>query len=217
VTNPDGPRPAGAPGPRWLGDGAMARPSSATPVTDPDAREAPFVVGGNEPMPRTVGAHGLEHQTAKVRGRRIPPPAGYEAYAPFWRRCLAFAVDEIIKTSIYLIIFALTGSVPAADAANLSFADIAPRLLLSMGYDWMFWSQGWTPGTALMGIRIVRADGSAPGPLFAAVRVAGSLVSAMALFVGFAWMLWSPRRQTWHDILARTMVVMVPPKEGERR
>ena len=197
-------------------------------MAEQDAREAPLVLDGNESMRRLGGGqqandqHRLEPRTApRVRLRRTPPPAGYVAYAPFWRRCVAFAVDELAKTGIYLgilvIVFAVTGSVPTADAADLDFADIAPRLLLSMGYDWMFWSQGWTPGSSLMGMRIVRADGGAPGPLFAAVRVAGSLVSAMALFVGFVWMLWSPRRQTWHDILARTMVVMVPPKDNEQR
>lgn len=174
---------------------------------DQDSREAPLVLAGNEP-------------TQRSRRRELPPPAGYSTYAPFWRRCIAWAVDELVKTGIYLVItlalYVVAGSVPTASPAEIGFQALFPRLLLSMGYDWLFWSQGWTPGASLMGMRIVRLDGGVPGARSAAFRVVASLVSSTALFLGYLWMLWSPRRQTWHDILGRTFVVMDSKDEPQK-
>ncbi|MQC18144.1 MAG: RDD family protein [Chloroflexi bacterium] len=203
MTTPEGQRPAGAPGPRWHGDGSASRPPGerdSAPGRDPqrEIEEAPLVREGNELV---------------QRGRRsVAPPPGFHAYAPFWRRCLAWGIDELLKTGLYLmimlVVYAVTGGVPTASASEIDFQAVAPRLLLSMGYDWLFWSQGFSPGASLMGMRIVSPDGAPPGGRSAALRVAGSLISAAALFLGYAWMLWSPRRQTWHDTISRTLVVM---------
>ena len=34
-----------------------------------------------------------------------------------------------------------------------------------------------------------------------------SNLPALALFLGFLWMLWEPRKRTWHDIVADSLVV----------
>lgn len=202
-------RSTGGPGPRWSGDGrATEVQAPAHRTAEDDAREAPFIASGNEPI------------IVRPSPARPVPPAGFTEYAPFWRRCLAWSVDELAKTLLYfaivVVLFTVTGASPAQPDSTLDFAALAPRLLLSVGYDWLFWSQGWTPGTSLMGLRIVGAGGAAPGGAAAAVRAGASLLSAAALFVGYAWMLWSPRRQTWHDMLARTFVVMEPRDEDHR-
>jgi RDD family len=48
------------------------------------------------------------------------------------------------------------------------------------------------------------------------VRALVSSLSALALFLGYLWMLWEPRRRTWHDIVADSLVVRAtayPPGE----
>jgi uncharacterized RDD family membrane protein YckC len=112
----------------------------------------------------------------------------------------------------------LTGGSGAPSESD-SVLTLLPRLILGMGYDWIFWTQGWTPGAAIMEIHITDDEGRPPGPRRAAIRVLGSILSGMAFLVGYAWMLRSPRRQTWHDIMAGTVVVRVPIDErrSERR
>ena len=39
------------------------------------------------------------------------------------------------------------------------------------------------------------------------VRYLVAFLSALALGLGYFWMLWDPRRQTWHDKAAGTVVV----------
>ncbi|MGE3961843.1 MAG: RDD family protein [Dehalococcoidia bacterium] len=142
-------------------------------------------------------------------------------YASFFRRLGALVIDEITKSLVYLgiliMIAMLTGNLPDAPADPFDPAALAPRLLLSFGYDWIFWSQGWTPGASLMGIRIVRPDGAPPGAVRGAVRALIAIPSAGLFFLGYAWMLLSPRKQTWHDLAAGVYVVRVHDRDTSAR
>jgi uncharacterized RDD family membrane protein YckC len=44
-------------------------------------------------------------------------------------------------------------------------------------------------------------------------RHLAKIISALPLFLGFLWLLLDPRRQTWHDKLAGTVVERTPPGE----
>lgn len=179
--------PAGHPGPRWQGDGSL---------------------GGRQPSPAEVALQELRERHAVATDRD---------YASFWRRLGSWLVDEACKTLLWLAIVTvftiLMGDTPQT-SDDLDPLALLPRAVLSLGYDWMFWTEGWTPGARLVGIRIVRADGAPPGPARAAGRVAGSMISGIPFFIGYLWMLRSPRRQTWHDALAGTYVVNVPSEDG---
>ena len=81
-----------------------------------------------------------------------------------------------------------------------------------------FWTLGGqTPGMALLGLRVVRTDGRPIGLATAFRRWALRLLSALALGLGFLPVLFSPRRQAFHDRLARTVVVhdWIPPGGNE--
>jgi len=46
-----------------------------------------------------------------------------------------------------------------------------------------------------------------------------SNLSALPLLLGYFWMLWEPRKRTWHDIVADSLVVRTthyPPGEFGR-
>ena len=51
------------------------------------------------------------------------------------------------------------------------------------------------------------------------VRALMSSLSAIPFFLGYLWMLWDPRKRTWHDIVADSLVVRAtyyPPGEFAR-
>ena len=69
---------------------------------------------------------------------------------------------------------------------------------------------GQTIGKKAMSIRVVRQQDGRPIGWGAAVgRYFARILSAIACFLGFLWMLWDPEKQTWHDKLTNTLVVPV--------
>ncbi|WP_424137509.1 RDD family protein [Roseomonas chloroacetimidivorans] len=80
----------------------------------------------------------------------------------------------------------------------------------------LFWaSREATPGKMLMRLRIVDADtGRTPALPQLVARYVGYVLSGICLGLGYLWVLWDPRRQGWHDKIARTLVVRDPPLRG---
>ena len=76
---------------------------------------------------------------------------------------------------------------------------------------------GKTVGKALMGLRVLGQDGRGLTFSQALIRALGYYVSGLALFIGFLWVLVDDRRQTWHDKLARTIVVYEWDAQYEER
>jgi uncharacterized RDD family membrane protein YckC len=148
-------------------------------------------------------------------------------YAGFVTRAIAFIIDMLI---IELTVFAITGVVimiigffaslyntlPWAsegrfEPVTLWTAGIITTLTLFVMiwlYPTIFWMiNGQTMGKRIMGLRVVRMDGSEMTFWRGLVRVFGYWVSAVALFLGFIWVLFSNERRGWHDKLAGTCVI----------
>jgi Mce-associated membrane protein len=70
---------------------------------------------------------------------------------------------------------------------------------------------GWSLGRALVGIAVVRRDGSAVGVGRLMSRELVHLLDTISVFVGWIWPLWDPRRRTFADLLLRTEVRCVKP------
>ncbi|MDF1595389.1 MAG: RDD family protein [Acidimicrobiia bacterium] len=69
---------------------------------------------------------------------------------------------------------------------------------------------GQTVGKRAMSIRVVGMQtGTSIGYAGAFIRVIGKIVSGIACFIGYLWMLWDPEKQTWHDKFANSVVVPV--------
>jgi uncharacterized RDD family membrane protein YckC len=82
-------------------------------------------------------------------------------------------------------------------------------LLLVMNLVVLAGANGQTAGMRILGIYIVRVDGSRFTRKRAALRhLVGYPLSMAGFFLGFLWMLWDPRQQGWHDKLAGTIVVI---------
>lgn len=82
-------------------------------------------------------------------------------------------------------------------------------LALPVVYHWYFWTRrsGQTPGKSVVGIRVIRTDGSELSDTDAFIRAIGYHVSGLVCGLGFIWAVFDRENQTWHDKLAGTFVV----------
>lgn len=164
----------------------------------------------------------------------VPSPQGKQL-SEWWKRLVALIIDGLIvgvpSNIIGGIVFAslFTVSVPTYNPATGRFeggAGFFGRMLASYGaffiaylaisgayYIYLHASRGQTVGKMAMKIKVIDEQ---TGELIdygrAAVRWA--IPQALSLFTcGIAgilnglWPLWDPKRQTWHDKVARTVVV----------
>ena len=89
-------------------------------------------------------------------------------------------------------------------------------LAVPVAYYWYFWTRrdGQTPGKFALGIRVIKADGTALSDTDAVIRAIGYNVSAMLFGLGFIWAIFDRNNQTWHDKMGRTYVVR---NDGQRK
>lgn len=68
--------------------------------------------------------------------------------------------------------------------------------------------KGQSPGLKAVGARVVDANTGAPiGTGRAVGRYFARILSALPCFLGFFWVLWDARKQTWHDKMVSSVVV----------
>ena len=172
--------------------------------------------------------------TAPLPGDPTAPPAfaaagpPREALAGFWRRLIAAFLDWILIGILAAAIGDLFGvdtpTPPAADSDgfNFQFAGTGPFILVELAYFTYFHATtaGQSIGNKILGIRVLDADTGRSLPYARAfARALMSNLSALPCFLGYFWMLWEPRKRTWHDIVANSLVVnasFYPPGEFGR-
>ncbi len=135
-------------------------------------------------------------------------PSSQPALAGFGRRLLASALDWLPLLAAVLFFTRLAGHGPPPPVA----LSLVVYLLYNGVYRPASGTRSW--GKAVMGLRLVRGDGSPLGrgrcllrfALHVALLVLGLRTHGL-LLLGFIWALWDPRRQAWHDKLLDTIVV----------
>lgn len=133
-----------------------------------------------------------------------PPPRANVALdlsvyprATFLDRVAAFALDAILVAI-------------AVNLLDLTRQDGWFPLLL-VAYHIAFWAwRGTTLGGIIVGLRVIRVQGTELRFADALVRGLTSIFSIAALGIGCLWMLQDPEKQMWHDKIAGTFVVKVP-------
>jgi uncharacterized RDD family membrane protein YckC len=124
-------------------------------------------------------------------------------YAGFWPRFVALLIDGIILGIIGGVISAIFGESPGEAGAGTGVG-----LIINIVYFTVTLSQwGQTLGGKALGIKVVDANGQMPSVGAAVIRSLMAYVSAAVILIGYLWMLWDPRKQTWHDKVAGTFVV----------
>ena len=173
-----------------------------------------------------------------IPGRRKEPPRSPQGllYAGFERRLMAASLDSVL-IALVLMPFnaALMGGVEGAVNARLEAVFtgnplMTPEqmqavgliyasgiLLFFQGAIYLAYAAAWhwaistTPGKWVLRLRVVDArSGERLRPAQAVFRSFAYVISALPLCLGFLAIGWHPRKQGWHDRLARTAVVALP-------
>lgn len=114
-------------------------------------------------------------------------------YAGFWRRFAAVFIDGIIVSGVPSMAFRVHGPL---------------NFLITLAYAvWMLGMYGATIGKMVMKIKVTKESGSKLTYSDALVRELAKVLSAVVLLLGFISMVWDPKKQTWHDKIAHTVVV----------
>lgn len=150
-----------------------------------------------------------------------------------WRRCLAKTVDLLLVALILVAVLLVAGDVtklangcpsPVPNGHYCISYKSAGYLIRSRALGWCLLTlvatavlafvvpgalAGTSPGKALFGIRVVRADGSSPGVLRSLARSAAWLVDGLALLVpvGLVLIIVTPGHRRAGDFVAGTYVV----------
>jgi uncharacterized RDD family membrane protein YckC len=139
---------------------------------------------------------------------RADAPAPAPAGVP--RRCCGGLVDAaVLWFPLWLIsqTYQHAAQYTAVANATLWYYPVG-ALFLVLGYFLLcFWAAGRTVGMAVCGLALASSDGRPITFRQATVRVLVSWLSALVFGVGFLWAVFHPRRQTWHDYAADTIVV----------
>jgi len=127
------------------------------------------------------------------------------------KRLGAHVLDMAMPVVALLVIFTVAG----AGIATQTEAGAGVGLLFGVGllgayviWAFMLFAQGVTPGKKLLGMRVVKEDGTSAGFFTMLIREwIGKLISGLILSLGFLWILFDRDKQGWHDKLMSTFVV----------
>lgn len=140
-------------------------------------------------------------------------------YVGFWPRVGAELVDQVLGACITMpVLIGYYGESYLFDEdapfiwgpLDFLMSWVVPAVLT---ISFWVWKQA-TPGKMVIGAKIVDAEsGRCPTPAQFIGRYFAYALSLIALGLGFFWVFFNPRRQGWHDIMARTVVVRPKRKE----
>ena len=129
----------------------------------------------------------------------------FEPKAGFWLRFIANICDGIMVSIVSIPFAIITASTTGTTAA---LAQAAQFVLSFFVLAYWVGMQGGSPLRRKLGVFILdQDDGSFIGQRRAAQRIMMSWVSGLVLLIGYLSMLWNPQSQTWHDRVARSVVV----------
>ncbi len=132
--------------------------------------------------------------------------------APFSKRVWAFAIDDIVISLLFYIIFFDEISRYGSDLYTLSLFinQIFPYILLvKIAYQTIFVAlYGQTLGKMVLKIRVVNRDYlDTPTWHESFVRAVWRIVSELFFYLGFIWAKFNPLLETWHDKMAKSIVI----------
>ncbi|MFI5115969.1 MAG: RDD family protein [Terriglobales bacterium] len=163
----------------------------------------------------------MSSQPAKPPASSAPTELAPPAYAGFWLRVWAGAIDVTLEVGGALVLTFVI------ELARRRFAPFVPKnaagmafiLILAVG-SWLYSafteSSSWraTIGKRALGLQVVTAEGDRIGFGQATVRHFMKFLSLFFLTIGFMMAGWTKRRQALHDIPSDCLVIRVPRERG---
>jgi uncharacterized RDD family membrane protein YckC len=190
-------------------------PQGQPPPQQPYGQPPPQQPGGYPQYPQAGGQYRAGPSGPRANfGQRLVAAIidGVILNIPLW------IIGSLLGASMFTFDFTVnertgevTGGGAGASAGALFFYWLL-SIALPLAYYTYFegGDTGQTIGKRAMSIRVVRQHDGRPIGWGAAVgRYFGRILSGIACFLGYLWMLWDPEKQTWHDKLTSTVVVPV--------
>ena len=148
--------------------------------------------------------------------------------ATIGKRFLAMLIDALILGLIGGVYGALFGPALPETATldellvldqfvQFQMSAMVVSVLISAVYHIYFMTRtnGQTPGKRMLGIRVVKKDGAPITFIDALLRnVIGYTLSGI-FALGYIWALFDSEKQTWHDKIAGTVVIIDPPQDKQ--
>jgi uncharacterized RDD family membrane protein YckC len=135
-------------------------------------------------------------------------------YAGSVSRFLAYAVDLGVSTAVFTLALAGVGfviQVVTGHAVHWRNSDLLVSVLfvvwqfLYFGYSWAVASRSF--GMYVLGLRVVRADGTEIAPRQGVIRALVFPLSFLLFGLGFLGILFQHERRALHDLIAGTTVI----------
>lgn len=128
------------------------------------------------------------------------------------KRLGAYFLDVLVPAVALFSILGVAGAGAAAAGGEGGMGvGILLSIVLFVGYIvWAFtlFAKGMTPGKKLLGMRVVKEDGTSAGFFTMFIREwIGKAISGLIFSLGFLWILFDRDKQGWHDKLMSTYVV----------
>jgi uncharacterized RDD family membrane protein YckC len=144
-------------------------------------------------------------------------------YAGSVSRFLAYAIDLFASTAMYTLVLAAisyVAQIVSGKQVSWNRQDIVVVVtyvaweFFYFGYSWAV--SGRTFGMAVLGIRVVRADGAVAEPWRGVVRSLVFPLSFLLFGLGFLGILVQRERRALHDLIAGTAVIYAWDARGAR-
>ncbi|MBE2984685.1 RDD family protein [Campylobacter sp. RM9344] len=133
--------------------------------------------------------------------------------ASFARRIYAFCIDEVLISILFMVIYwdKFAQVTTYEETVLLASALVFQMVVLKIIYQTFFtWYYGASIGKIMMKIICIDVDVLDKPNLAASLsRAAMRVFGEMSFYLGFVWAFGNSARQTWHDKLAKTVVVNV--------
>lgn len=127
------------------------------------------------------------------------------------KRGFAYAIDEILISVLFVFIYIdhIPENTTTEEMIGIINGLFAYVVLLKVIYQTFFvWMYGATLGRIAMKIRVISTeDLEKPSFLLSLSRASFRIISESIFYLGFVWAALNPKRETWHDRVANTLVV----------
>lgn len=150
-----------------------------------------------------------------LTAENVPDPGAVGHYAGPWSRLAAYIIDAVLVGALYSVITATIIWILELileknfDASSLGSGASASFLTVwSLLYFFVPWAiSGRTPGMLVLGLRVVRRDGSRLDPGHAFIRAITLPLSFLLLGLGLIGIVIGREHRALHDVFANTTVV----------
>jgi uncharacterized RDD family membrane protein YckC len=198
-------------------------------VPDPDT-EVCVISGKRHPRREMINYEGqwvsAEHRDAffqRLReGVALPAagvaPGGY-GYAGFWLRFVALLIDGLILGAVGLmfgfgmVAIVAAGVTPQDNAGLFILMQVVLQLVsiaIGIAYEIYFIRKfDATPGKMVLGLKLVRADGTKLTVGRIVGRYFGKMVSSFTLMIGYIIAAFDDQKRTLHDRMCDTRVIRI--------